>query len=122
MLTDFKVYNSSPTTSPKEGDVYKEVSVCGKTFKLVYGYYEDFERNSPYNDPMPIYPDFIKKPMYTDDGTPIVTAMQDVCSKYHGRREGDSCSECIFFKSQEELFGLCECPENKVLPNDKKNE
>ena len=98
----------------KEGDLYKEIMVGGNVFRLFYGYYEEFERESPFNDPMPIYPDFIKKPHYTAEGIPIVTAMQNVCAFYHGINDEDSsCSECSFFQKSEELFGLCNCPQNK---------
>ena len=100
--------------APKEGDLYKEVTISNKTFRLLYGYYESFERESPFNDPIPIYPDFIKEPHYTIDGIPITTAMQNTCEFYNGRNDEDStCSDCGFFKKHEELFGLCNCPRNK---------
>lgn len=104
---------SSATDTPKEGDLYKKVQISGKTFDLVYGYYEDFERNGLFNEPMPIYPNFIKNPFYTDEGIPFVTAMQDVCENYRGKKDGDSCSECVYFKASKELFGFCECPSKK---------
>ena len=100
--------------SPREGELYKEVSLGGRSFRLIYGYYEDFERESPFNDPLPIYPDFAKEPVYTDDGIPIVTAMQDICKEYAGPAEGDSCNQCGFFLKGEELFGLCGCPSNRM--------
>lgn len=96
---------------PKEGDLYKKVTVSGKVFELYYGYYEEFERDSI--DPMPIYPDFIRNPEYGEDGTPIVTGMQDPCKHYYGKSGGDSCVDCAYFKSSEELFGLCTCQKNK---------
>lgn len=110
---------------PKEGDLYKEIAICGKTFKLFYGYYEDFERYGQYNEPMPIYPDFIKEPVYTDNGIPFVTAMQDICKYYEGESESDSCSECRYFQKSEDLFGLCNCPSrqnNKDLQSNVLNE
>ena len=100
--------------TPKEGELYKEVTISGITFKLLYGYYENFERESPFNEPIPIYPDFIKEPHYTAEGIPIATAMQNVCEFYNGKNDEDSsCSECVFFQKYEELFGLCNCPRNK---------
>ena len=110
MFTKFFQDDSAQPPAPKEGDVYKELTICGKKFLLLYGYYEDFERESRLNDPMPIYPDFIKEPVYTDEGLPFVTAMQDVCEHYSGREDGESCSDCIFFQKSEELFGFCVCP------------
>jgi len=100
---------------PKEGELYKKVNLFGKSFELYYGYYEEFERFGKYNDPIPIYPDFKQAPLYTDDGTPFVTAMQDPCENYQGMEEGDCCSSCIYFRQYEELFGLCSCERKKAI-------
>ncbi len=114
MLTKILMQDVECSSAPKEGDLYKEVTIAGKTFRLLYGYYESFERESVFNEPIPIYPDFLKEPHYTDIGIPIVTAMQNVCEYYNGKNDEDSsCSECCFFQSYEELFGLCNCPQNK---------
>ena len=76
--------------------------------------YEEFERESPFNDPMPIYPDFIKEPHYTAEGIPLVTAMQNICEFYNGKNDEDSCcADCVFFQKSEELFGFCNCFKNK---------
>jgi hypothetical protein len=100
----------------KEGELYKEVTISGKTFRLLYGYYESFERESPLNDPMPIYPDFIMNPQYTDDGISIVTALQNTCQFYSGKNDEDSsCVDCVFFQKSEDLFGLCNCPKTQNL-------
>ena len=100
--------------SPQEGDLYREVTVGGRTFRLVYGYYAEYEREGKFNDPYPIYPDLIARPLFTEDGEPIVTAMQDVCAQYTGPAEGDSCGQCIHFHKCEELFGLCRCPRRQA--------
>ena len=114
MLTEVLMQGADRTPTPKEGDLYKEVTISGKTFKLLYGYYESFERESPFNDPMPIYPDFIKEPHYTSEGIPLVTAMQNVCKLYNGKNDEDSsCSDCVFFQKSKDLFGFCNCPRNK---------
>ena len=100
-------------TVPKEGDLYKVVNTYGRTFELRYGYYG--ERDRKY-DPDVIYPDFIKEPVYTDDGTPFVTMMQDACPYYKGekKRTADStCDECKYFGHGEDWFGICTCPKNK---------
>lgn len=102
---------------PTEGELYKVVTVFGKTFELWYGYYEDYERENPTVEPMPIYPNFIKEPLYTDEGEPFVTMMQDVCPFYKGekKRTPDStCDECKYFKHGEDWFGICTCPKNKL--------
>ncbi len=111
---------SENVPAPKEGDLYKEVTVFGTTFRLLYGYYENFERESPFNDPLPIYPDFIKNPHYTKEGHPLVTAMQNACPHYSKPEDEDSsCSDCVFFQKGEELFGLCQCPQNKLSHKEK---
>lgn len=114
MLTKILTQGVEQPSTPKEGDLYKEVIIFGKTFKLLYGYYENFERESPFNEPMPIYPDFIKEPHYTAEGIPIVTAMQNVCEYYSGKNDEDSsCCDCVFFQKSEDLFGFCNCLKNK---------
>ena len=118
MIGKISMQDKKQSLTPKEGELYREVTISGKTFRLLYGYYESFERESRFNDPMPIYPDFIKDPHYTDEGVPIVTAMQNVCAFYNGKNDEDSsCSDCTFFKADEELFGLCSCPENNRSNN-----
>ncbi len=116
MLTKILMQGVDRPSTPKEGDLYKEVTISGKTFKLLYGYYESFERESHFNEPMPIYPDFIKEPHYSDEGIPIVTAMQNVCKFYNGKNDEDSsCSDCEFFEKKEDLFGFCKCTERKRI-------
>ena len=92
----------------KEGDLYGKITVYGKTFEIYYGYYEEFERNSIYNDPVPIYPNFKENPEYTDEGYPVVTEMQAACEHYSGSDHEDSCGQCKSFKKGDRLFGLCE--------------
>ena len=104
--------------SPSEGDLFMTVAVGGYTFDLRYGYYEDYERENPAVEPMPIYPNFKKKPLYTDEGTPFVTMMQDACKSYRGdtkRTPDTTCAECKYFRRGEEWFGICTCPRNKKL-------
>ena len=80
MLANLLFHGAASPTTPVEGELYKEVTVGGRPFRLVYGYYEDFERESPFNEPIPIYPDLLNNPVYTAQGIPIVTAMQYICS------------------------------------------
>ena len=112
MLRDIFLYDTGQVPVPKEGELYKTVDIAGRIFHLYYGYYEDFERE--HHEPMPIYPDLIKHPEYTQEGIPIVTAMQDACPHYRGTADGESCQECAHFLQGEELFGLCGCIENRA--------
>lgn len=95
---------------PRDGDLYKSITVHGQRFELRYGYYEDFERAS--GDPIPIYPDFKKNPLYTDGGYPFVTAMQEACAHHSGDPEY-GCHGCLYYKEEEELIGICLCERNK---------
>ena len=100
-------------TVPKEGDLYKVVNTYGRTFELRYGYYGECDRKY---DPDVIYPDFTKEPVYTNDGTPFVTMMQDACKSYRGeakRTPDTTCAECRYFRRGEELLGICVCPRNQ---------
>ena len=98
----------------KEGDLYGVVRVFGKTFEIYYGYYEEYDRQSRYNDPVPIYPDLIKNPQYDAKGRPIVTEMQIACEHYRGHEQEDSCGRCLHFQKGERLFGLCRCEQRKI--------
>ena len=96
---------------PREGELYKTVTTFGRTFDLLYGYYDDLDRTRA---PDIIYPDFISSPVFTDGGEPFVTMMQDSCESYRGahpRTEDSVCSECAYFRRGEEWFGICTCPE-----------
>lgn len=95
---------------PKEGDLYKVITLFGRRFELYYGYYEEIDRYSTYNEPTEIYPNFIKNPVYTDDGIPFVTAFQETCKHYKKVKDTtDRCIDCKFYQKGEELFGLCKC-------------
>lgn len=104
--------------SPKEGDLYKIVNTYGRTFELRYGYYEECDRQSPLCQPIVIYPDFTREPVYTEKGAPFVTMMQDACKRFAGeikRTPDTTCAECRHFVKGEEWFGICNCPKNQKL-------
>ena len=96
--------------TPKEGDLYKVITTFGKTFELYYGYYEEKDRHSSFATPIEIYPDFIKAPLFTEEGFPFVTAIQEVCEYYEKVADTTNrCIDCLYFQKGEELFGLCKC-------------
>ena len=102
-----------PKDIPKEGDLYKIITTYGKTFELRYGYYGDCDRKY---EPNVIYPDFIKEPVYTDNGEPFATMVQDACKSYRGetkRTPDTTCEECQYFQCDEDWIGICTCPKNK---------
>ena len=108
MITKRIKQDCNPCASvPKEGELYKCVTTFGVTFELRYGYYDERERGST---PDVIYPDFIKDPLYTANGEPFATMMQDSCMYYKGNkyRTNDSvCGECEHFCRGEEWLGIC---------------
>ena len=89
----------------KEGDLYAVLNIHGHIIELRYGYYEERER--AHGEPIPIYPDFKKHPLYTSDGYPLVTQMQDLCE--HGLSPyGDGCCfDCRHFEACRDLIGIC---------------
>ena len=94
---------------PKEGDLYKIIVLDGHTIELRYGYYADFERQS--GEPVIIYPDLIKNPLYTNDGKPLVTAVQDTCEYYTGPKYSQKefcCSDCTHYDSTNLEIGMCQ--------------
>ena len=116
IIKAFERYSPAGDSPPKEGELYKVVNTFGKSFELRYGYYEECDRRNPLCDPIPVYPDFIKEPMYTDNNEPFVTMMQDSCISFEGesgRTEDSTCGDCNYFKRGEEWFGICSLPCNK---------
>lgn len=100
----------------KEGDLYKIVTTFGKTFELRYGYYEECDRQSPLCKPVVLYPDFLREPVYTDNGEPFVTMVQDSCKSYRGeakRTPNTTCAECKYFQRGEDWFGICTFSKNR---------
>ncbi len=108
-------------TDIKEGDLYKTLTVEGVTFKILYGYYSQAERE--HWGPTPIFPNFEKFPLFTATGTPFVTAEQDVCEYYSPKERvsGENwCNDCEHFELREEIIGVCRCCErkNKIRQNE----
>lgn len=112
----FKKFHS-PNTRPREGDLYKVIALHGAAFEIRYGYYEEIDRKG---EPVEIYPDFQTNPVYTADGCPFVTLMQDPCPHYSPRRRSaePDCSTCQHLQRGEELIGTCRCPNNRRMQNE----
>lgn len=98
-------------TRKKDGDIYKLINIEDKTFEIRYGYYEDFEREN--NDPVPIYPDFLKEPIHVG-GVPLVTAMQDACDSFDGSDRDIGCFACKYYESCDDLIGRCTDPKKQI--------
>ena len=99
------------TNTIKEGSIYKVLTAFGKKFEIRYGYYEEFERLT--GEPIPIYPDFREYPLYTEEGFPFVTQMQDACGHCRLRSKDSCCGNCRDFAHGDELIGICTNANNK---------
>ena len=94
----------SKPVPPREGDLFKIIRILGKTFEIRYGFYEECDRYTQFAESVPIYPNFIKFPQYTDDGTPFVTAMQNPCERFEGKKDANSvCGDCAHYRSCDEI-------------------
>ncbi len=124
MLKELKATHTGQSPpAPKEGDLFKTIETHGKVFEIRYGFYEECDRHHKYAEPMEIYPDFINRPQYTDDGIPFATAMQNPCIYFNGKRDDNTtCEECAFYKQCDELLGICLCPMNRLVTADRQNE
>ena len=99
----------------KEGDVYGIFKIGEDTFEIRYGYYDESDRIGKYNDPIPIYPNFIKNPQYNSEGYPFVTEMQDICEHFEGQLLVDICCGCTHFKKGDDLIGICQCEKKRQM-------
>ena len=95
----------------KEGELYKVIDVFGRKIELRYGYYEERERGR--GEPIPIYPDFKKDPVYTDDGFPLVTQMQELCEAGSSPYADGYCVDCAHYMHCTDLVGICKNKKNK---------
>ncbi len=96
---------------PKIGSLYKVIAVEDRKFEIYYGFYSDSEREL-WTEPIPIYPNFLKEPIYTGSGKPLARADQDVCRHYRPKpnESGEKwCNDCTHFEPGEELIGICNC-------------
>ena len=99
-----------------DGDIYKRISLAGHVFEIRYGYYEEYERQSQFSEPVPIYPNFQLCPVYTPEGHPLVTQMQSLCDYGHSKFADGCCVDCSYFSNGEDLIGICLCPARKNPP------
>ena len=92
----------------RDGDLYRIIKTGGQTFEIRYGYYEEYERER--HEPVPIFPDFVKNPVHTDEGRLFVTAMQTVCPHFTGSDSELGCFGCRFYSEAADLIGICQHP------------
>ena len=113
----FEIKKEPNPAVPQEGDLFSIIECMGRRFEIRYGYYEEKDRKF---EPIPIYPDFVKEPVYTEDGTLFATAMQQPCNCFRGKKdENSTCEDCFYYQKCEALLGICTCAKNKK-PADRK--
>ena len=67
---------------------------------------------------MEVYPDFIKDPVYTPEGNPIMLTLEDACA--FGEKKDTSealidCGSCRFYRQmQNTLIGVCGCEKKRT--------
>ncbi len=100
----------------KEGSLCKTLLVEGKQFDIRYGYHSPAERE--HWEPAPIYPNFLREPVYSSRGWPFATANQDICPHYLPKPSvsgEDWCNDCSFYCAGQDLIGTCRCPQRKIV-------
>ena len=109
-----KTVTKQKDSKPKEGDLFKVIQLCGEIFEIIYGFYEECDRYTSTAEPIPIYPNFIETPRYTNEGFPFVTEMQIPCKYFEGiQDENSACGDCSLYIHGDELLGICNCSKNK---------
>ncbi len=98
---------------PKDGDLYKRITIGQHDFELRYGYYTDADR--AFGEPAVIFPELSERRLYDGDGNRIVTAVQDPCGSYKAsdpKTKEKSCIGCIHYYPPGEDMGICRCRHN----------
>ena len=98
---------------PREGDLYRIITVEGHRFELRYGYYAEFERGG---DPVVIYPNLMKERLYTSDGKMLACSVQEPCEHYlvpYGKEKNDCCDDCIYYSEPRDEISICLCEQNR---------
>lgn len=66
---------------------------------------------------MEVYPDFMKDPVYTPEGRPIMLTLEDACA--FGKQKAANqplvdCGSCRFYRqAPNTLIGVCGCEKNR---------
>ncbi|MGI6499951.1 MAG: hypothetical protein ACOX1S_03560 [Anaerostipes sp.] len=102
-----------------EGEVYKVYEIEDKSFTIYYGYYSDLDREGEVL--LPIFPNFYLDPVYTKEGFPYCTRIQDTCHHYccrHGGSGDGWCSDCVYYPDESMEIAVCMCNKRKITKKD----
>lgn len=108
---------------PAEGDIYKVYEVGNHIFEIRYGYYEESERGRV--EPLPVFPDLMCAPLFTETGQPIVTLLQKPCVYYTPNQPARRelwCGDCLHYSGGREEIGFCRCPARKSTDGGKRGD
>ncbi len=103
---------------PKEGELYKIYEVGGYTFEIRYGYYAENERGRV--EALPIFPDFRKEPVYTEDGYSLASLIHSACQYYKSDKAKPEyhCGDCIYYSEPKQEIAICKCQKLRKKAND----
>ncbi len=98
---------------PNEGDLYKIYEVEGLFFEIRYGYYKEDERGRV--EPLPIFPDFRKNPVYTVDGYMLASLIHSACPYYESIKQKPelNCGDCIHYSDHKSEIAVCKCDKRR---------
>jgi hypothetical protein len=95
---------------PEQKRPYKVFRTGGRSFHVYLEYDEQLKESYP------AYPDFEKRPEYTDEGRPFATAEQESCHHCKpnapGKPEPSDCGGCGWFYREHtpyDSIGTCMC-------------
>ena len=99
----------------KAGDLYKVITVAGRTFEIRYMDCGDYDPDSK-GEFIPDFPFFDEKPEYTNDRYPFTNLLNDSCEQYKTKsnRPNNTCQDCIYFKDAVEEIGVCRCTARRL--------
>ncbi len=109
---------------PREGDLFSVFLVGGHAFEIRYGHYTDEERAAG-NEPVPIYPNLDKSPLYNEEGFRITNCISEGCRHFTAKRPKcieRQCIYCTYYDTSVCLdIGICRCEkqrQHKMRKND----
>ncbi|NMP38065.1 MAG: hypothetical protein GX051_08120 [Clostridiales bacterium] len=100
---------------PTEGELYGVFTVAGHTITVYYGYMDERDRETELiqgDNIVPVTPDFLKNPLYDENGAPLVTDIQDTCEFYAPESPEEPeewCRDCKYFPPDKPKIGVCLC-------------
>lgn len=99
----------------KLGDLYKVITVAGRSFEIRYMDCGDYDPDSK-GEIIPDFPFFDEQPEYTDDRYPFTNLLNDSCEHYKTNEATpeNTCRDCIYFKDAVEEIGVCRCTARRL--------